>query len=106
MSTEKVYEVTSVDLRISKSKPPVVQVKASGTVRTGGWKNGRLDVVVYVMPPTDGIQDLTFVADKPSGIVPEVITPIQSQELDLGKVPDWMRGVRVIAETNKVEEMF
>ena len=106
MATKNVYEVTSVDLRIQKSKPPIVQVTAEGTVRTTGWKNGRLEAVVYVMPPVDGIQDLNFVADEPSGITQPTITPIKSQELDLGRVSEWMKGVRVIAETNKKEELF
>ncbi|MHB8270483.1 hypothetical protein [Bradyrhizobium sp.] len=106
MATKKVYQVTSVDLKIQKSKPPIVQVTAEGTVRTGGWTNGRLDLVVYITPPADGIQDLIFVADEPTGGSTDAITKITSQELDLGRVADWMKGVRVSAETNDKVEWF
>ena len=106
MATKNVYEVTSVKLTIQKSKPPIVQVTAEGTVRTGGWTNPRLEAVIYVAPPADGIQDLNFVADEPYGASTDAITPITSKELDLGRVAEWMKGVRVIAETNQKEELF
>ena len=106
MATKNVYQVTSVKLTIQKSKPPVVQVTAEGTVRTGGWTNPQLQAVVYITPPVDGIQDLNFVADEPYGGSTDAITKITSEELDLGRVADWMKGVRVIAETNQKEELF
>jgi hypothetical protein len=106
MATKTVYEVKSVDVQLDKSKPPGVRVKAKGAVRTTGWTQARLAPVIYIQPPPDGIQDLTFLADGPTGPVHETITEIESAVLDLGRVPEWMRGVRVTAETNKMEKLF
>jgi hypothetical protein len=50
--------------------------------------------------------ELNFVADEPTGGSTDAITPIESEELDLGLVPEGTKGVRVIAETNCVEEKF
>jgi hypothetical protein len=106
MSSKNVFEVTSIEVRVRESFPPQVTVKALGTTRTGGWTNPRLEAVIYVTPPYDGIQDLNFVADEPTGGSTNAITPIESKELDLGTVPKWTKGVRVIAETNSKEETF
>jgi hypothetical protein len=106
MATKNVFEVKSIEVRVRESAPPQVTVKAFGTTRTGGWTNPRLEPVIYVMPPYDGIQDLNFVADEPTGGSTDAITPIESKELDLGTVPKWTKGVRVIAETNNIEELF
>jgi len=101
-----VYDVTSVDVTLDKSKPPFVKVKAKGTVRSGGYTNPRLEMVYYPTPPADGIQDLSFEADPPKGPATDDTPEIESRELDMGQVPDWMRGVRVRAETNKMEKRF
>jgi hypothetical protein len=106
MGTKTVFEVESMDMRVQESDPPHVQVKASGTTRTGGWTNPRLAPVIHKMAPKDGILELTFVADEPTGGSTDAITPIESEELDLGLVPTGTKGVRVIAETNQVEELF
>lgn len=105
MGTKNVYEVKSVDLQLKESLPPFVLVKASGTVRTGGWTNARLEPAIYITPPLDGIQDLNFVADEPTGPSTDGIEKVDA-ELDMGRVADWMRGVRVLAETNQIEETF
>jgi hypothetical protein len=106
MATKTVFEVKSMDMRVQESFPPRVQVKASGTTRTGGWTNPRLAPVVHKMAPKDGIIELNFVADEPTGGSTDAITPIESEELNLGLVPEGTKGVRVIAETNSVEELF
>jgi hypothetical protein len=106
MSTKNVFEVTSIKVRVRESSPPQVSVKAFGTTRTGGWTYPRLEPVIYVMPPKDGIQDLNFVADEPTGGSTDAITPVETPELDLGTVPEWTKGVRVLAETNNMEELF
>src|SRR5262245_41492180 len=106
MASKTVFEVTSIEVRVQESLPPFVQVKAFGTTRTGGWTNPRLVQIIHVAPPEDGIIELNFVADEPSGGSTAAITPIASEELDLGLVPDTAKGVRVIAETNSIGELF
>jgi hypothetical protein len=50
--------------------------------------------------------ELSFVADERTGASPAAITPIESAELKLGLVPEGTNGVRIIAETNQIEEKF
>jgi len=106
MSTKTVFEVESMEMRVQESDPPHVQVKAKGTTRTGGWTNPKLAQVIHKMAPKDGILELTFTADEPTGGSTDAITPIESEELNLGLVPKGTKGVRIIAETNKIEELF
>jgi hypothetical protein len=106
MATKTVFEVKSMKMVVQESLPPHAQVRAYGTTRTGGWTNGRLIQIVHVAPPKDGMIELNFVADEPTGGSTDAITPIESAELDLGLVPEGTKGVRVIAETNCVEEKF
>jgi TRAP-type uncharacterized transport system substrate-binding protein len=106
MATKTVFEVKSMKMVVQESFPPRVQVTAYGTTRTGGWTNPKLVQIIHVAPPKDGIIELNFVADEPTGGSTDAITPIESEELNLGLVPEGTRGVRVIAETNSVEELF
>lgn len=98
--TVKVYEVKSVKLTTEKS---TLLIHADGVVRTGGYTNPRLEPYVYIQPPPDGIWDFDFVADKPTGMVPQVLTPIKA-EYKWENYPGDLKGVRVHAETNSVEE--
>jgi hypothetical protein len=106
MATKTVLEVESMDMQVKESDPPHVRVKAYGTTRTGGWTNGRLEQIIHVAPPKDGMIELNFVADEPTGVSTDAITPIESAELNLGLVPEGTKGVRVLAESNCVEEKF
>jgi len=106
MTTKTVFEDKSMDMRVQESAPPHVRVKASGTTRTGGWTNPRLAPIIHKMARQDGMLELSFVADEPTGGSTDAITPIESEELNLGLVPAGTKGVRVIAETNSVEELF
>jgi len=103
-----VREVTSADLTLEKMRPPNALIKAKGKVTTGGHTNPRLLQVLYVMPPADGIQDLEFYVDppRPTGVVTQVITEVETPLLRIEHVPDWMKGVRVRAATNKIEKLF
>ena len=101
-----VNEVISVDLTLEKMNPPNALIKARGKVLTGGHTNPRLAQVLYVMPPTDGIQDIEFYLDPPppSKVVTQVITEVETPLLRIEHVPGWMKGVRVRAQTNKIEK--
>ena len=100
-----VLKLGSVDVALAKTDPPSVLVKATGIVATGGYAHPRLLKVLYEKPPADGIQDLYFLVDPPAPgtFVPQVIMPVEASG-DLGQVPGWMRGVRVWAQTNRIEK--
>jgi len=72
---EKVMSVESVKLS-SASVNGKVKVIAAGNVNTGGWTAPAL--VATPNAPADGKKHLDFVAIKPAGIVPPVITPIKA----------------------------
>ena len=99
-----VYEVTEVTVNILESMPPTLVVNASGNTRTGGWTNAGLARRVYIDPPADGIQDYDFVATPPDGGSTDAITEIKAAPDSWHDPSAWVRGVRVHAETNKLEK--
>ena len=102
VKTEKVQKTLSVQLALMKSKPPQLAITAFGQVNSGGWKNGALQPRIYIQPPQDGIQDLDFVAEPPSGPATQVISPITAHYVMIS-IPSWLKGVRVHSSTNNVE---
>jgi hypothetical protein len=106
MTSILVHRVTSVDCTLEKSNPPNMLLKAKGEVLTGGHTNPKLVLVLYVMPPVDGIQDLHFLIDPPGtgAVVTQVITEVETPIFRLEHVPIWMKGVRVQAATNTIEK--
>ncbi|MGC2238194.1 MAG: hypothetical protein WA584_18720 [Pyrinomonadaceae bacterium] len=99
---KQVYEVKDAQIAINKRLPPEVSIIAEGVVRTLGWTNGRLEPYVYVQPPPDGIYDFDFVATPPSSPAGDALSPITSKEYKM-PMPENFRGVRIHAETNKME---
>jgi hypothetical protein len=101
-----VHRVTSEDCALEKSNPPNALLKAKGEVLTGGHTNPHLVLVLYVMPPVDGIQDLQFLIDPPrtGTVVTQVITEVETPIVRLDHLPIWMKGVRVRAATNSIEK--
>jgi len=101
-----IYEVTAITgLAWTKKLPPDLLVSAEGLVRSTGYGNARLIPREYVRPPSDGVLELDFVADPPTGIVLYMLSPVTANVM-VPDLPDWVRGVRIIAETNVVEQMF
>jgi len=105
MSKELIYEVDDVKITYIKRSPPEYRIDATGKTRTAGWSKAELSAVVYVQPPPDGIYDYQFVAEPPSEVSSQVLTPISSQKV-LEKMPTGFRGVRVHAESNKKEALL
>lgn len=98
----KVSTVEIVRAVFLKSSPPTFHVSASGKVPTAGWSDGQLVPRIYTTPPPDGMWDFDFVAKAPTGIVPEVISPI-SASFSLFDPPKWVRGARVHASQNSAD---
>jgi hypothetical protein len=55
---------------------------------------------IYVVPPADGIYEYDFVAKPPAGVHTQVLTPITAHAVRKD-IPKELKGVRVIAATNK-----
>ncbi len=101
---EPVLSVERVEIKIVKSNPPQWQVSAGGTVGTLGWTKPELVVAMVIGPelPDDGIIDMIFMAERPTGIVPQVIRPISGFGT-IESPPPGARGVRVKSTTNAME---
>jgi len=100
----RVYTVDEVrveTLIVIPENPPAMAVSARGTVLTTGWTAPVLAPRVYIVPPKDGILDLDFMAEAPTGFSAQVICPI-SVAMAL-PIPDWVIGVRVHSSTNAIE---
>ena len=98
MIKKKVLEVQNVKLSILESVPLKLSITAFGTVPTSGWKNADLIPYIYIQPPPDGIYDYDFVAEPPDQPVPQVITPIVANKVEL--LLDDLKGVKVHASLN------
>jgi len=101
-----IYEVSDItNLVLLKTDPPILLIEACGWASSTGWENPGLVARVNVTPPADGILEFDFVASRPTGIDMPVLTRISGQT-SVADLPDWVRGVRVLAETNAVERRF
>lgn len=99
MAKRKVLRVEKVSATLQKSNPPLLRVDADGFVPTGGWTKGELVAYVYVTPPVDGIQEYDFIAEPPTEVSAQVLTPITARPHSMVCSP-WVKGVRVYASEN------
>ena len=98
-----IYRLTSVNLTILKTSPPILLIAAEGNTRQGGYTNCRLNPLEYVNPPADGIWEFTFEADEPTGTSTDVITDVKAYTA-WEDYPKELKGVRIAAVYNKIEE--
>lgn len=98
---KKVSSVSSVSVTILKTAPRWLEIKASGTVPTGGWTSGSLSLIPTTVPPADGIYAFDFIATPPSGTVTQVVTPISVDPPHVWKgYPAGLKGVKVVSASN------
>ena len=103
MSTELIYEVTKVQVHIHKTNPPEFHVTANGNANSGSQSNARLERRIYVDFPQDGIQEYDFYIDVPEGPTTDDIKEHTVSDT-LVSFPDELKGARVYAKKNKIEE--
>jgi hypothetical protein len=96
----KVSSVNSVCFNIEKSDPPQLVLHAIGKVNSSGWSGPNLVPRVYVIQPTDGIQDFDFYAKPPAGKVLWVVTPVAAETTIV--LERWISGIRVHSATNSL----
>lgn len=102
---QKILEVTEVKLAVLESFPPKLRIQASGTVTSGGWSRPQLIPYVYIQAPPDGIYDFDFVAESPEGVTTAAVSPIEVSHV-WDAFPESLRGVRIHASTNSIEELL
>jgi hypothetical protein len=95
--TQKVLEITEVNVAILESFPPQLQVTVFGTVPSTGWSNPQLVPYTYIQAPPDGIYDFDFVANPPKDVVAQTIGPIRVRSQFFA---DGVKGIRVHASLN------
>jgi hypothetical protein len=71
----KILRVLRVDVVRQSDSPLTLLVSAEGLAATAGWSNARLDDSLDPNPK-DAVLELSFDADRPQGLVPQVLTPI------------------------------
>jgi hypothetical protein len=97
-----IMQVDTVDMHnVGAPFHPMTFLVAHGQVSSSGWSAPQLAPRYYVVPPADGMWDIDFIADAPSGIVLTVNLPVSASRLI--EVPAWFKGVRVHAEQGFVE---
>jgi hypothetical protein len=96
---EPVMRVTAGSI-IYTRRPGSVLICARGLVRSGGWSDARLTPRVYVAPPANGIWEVDFTAQPPSGISTQAITRISARRS--WAAPRSLRGIRIVARNNSI----
>jgi hypothetical protein len=97
---ELIYTVDAVELALLQKFPLALEIRAKGTARTGGWSGAylkRLDE----FPGEPGVMSFSFVAMRPSGPVTMALAPLEAAPFLLDPLPDEIKRIRVVAETNE-----
>lgn len=86
-----VKKVVSARLTLTNGS---LTVNAVGEVPTAGFTKPTLTRVTYIKKPDDGIQDYTFRAVPPGGIVAQVVSQVEASDV-WKSMPTWVKGVRI-----------
>lgn len=103
-SGKRVQTVSEVEFKFLLTHPGKLLISAVGTTTTAGWRDVRLEPLIYVAAPPDGIWGFTFVGDPPVEEQPRETTTVCASYL-VHNFSGW-KGVRVIAETNSIEKLL
>jgi len=95
-----ILSLDSATVTLMREKPRLLLLQATGKARTGGWTNGRLQRVIPLFPPKDGIYDVKVMASEPSDPVSDAVTPVAVKALEWRLYPLDVKAVRFQAEKN------
>ncbi len=104
IAQKAIYEVTGIDVGLSKDKPYYVTVVVKGSARTGGWTSGQLKPL-QTFAPEVGMRSFTFVATPPVAASSQSTAPIQAT-IKIEQLPDDVKTIRVLSETNEIAQTF
>jgi hypothetical protein len=101
---QTVYEVLSVDITMMKKTPAAAVITVRGTARTAGWTRIELQPLNTGVAEA-GMRSFTLVGQPPSGFSSQVLTTV-SARVTLDPLPEGVRTVRVLSETNEIAQSF
>jgi hypothetical protein len=79
-----------------------IEITATGTVPTGGYKNHSLVRRTYIRAPDDGIWEYDMLTCKPTGIVTQVVTSVTAKD-KWESPPPTLKGIRVFGRNGSKE---
>lgn len=95
---QPVYTVSSVIISRPEPGSKDVVVRATGSARSGGWTEPKLEPVPGDAPDA---RSYRFVATAPGGPATSAITDIEV-EARISNLPDSVKTIRVIGESNAI----
>lgn len=100
----RVYSVDSITFKIRESMPVQLEIKARGTVRSGGWSKAELRPLIPHAPPA-GVRMFTFVATPPRSdeMVTQALSPVEAS-FTIPALPADVKEIRIVAETNELTQ--
>lgn len=99
----RLFSITDIKLAVLESNPPQLAVSVTGLSTTSGWKNVELVPLEKTLSP-DGILDLDFVGEPPSGKTMQVLTPVAASVVWTQDV-DRLVGVKVYSRSGDVTRL-
>jgi hypothetical protein len=106
MSEVLILTVTGVETEIEKTFPPALVIKAKGESTVAGVYNAKLNPYYYFAPPQDGIYEFALVVSEPDYNAEYILTPVEVQTFVWHNFPEDLKGIRVYAATNSIEEVL
>lgn len=99
-----VYSADSVTFQIRESFPVQLEIKARGTVRSGGWSKPELRLNPVMGPAGDSLSfTLVALPPNPDAMVTQALVPVEATYTVQALAPA-VKTIRIIAETNVLEE--
>lgn len=104
METVKVFKVNQVDLKIRRTHLPELHIAAVGENLNNNYQHIRLERVIEIVPPADGIYTFSFIGDIPP-MVDTINTPA-SAETEWKSFPADLKGVKILAASNDLTQLL
>lgn len=101
MSEVLATRIISVKTVIEKIFPPNLVLTATCNVPTGGYSNPRLEPVIYVRFPDDGIWEFHFSLEEPISPATDVITEMEATYV-WDDYPAELKGIKIYGKENYV----
>jgi hypothetical protein len=98
------FEVVSIDVQIGERHPPFANIVVKGVARTGGWKNIELEPLPTFAKEV-GMRSFKLVGTPPDGPATQALTSVTAS-IRIDPIPDDVKTIRVLAETNEVAQTF
>lgn len=95
----KILLLTDLEVQLLKSNPPQIIVNVRGAASTPGWTNLRLEISP-TDDPDDDVLEYQFVGDRPTGVVPSVLTSVSASVVYSGKDAESYAAVLVRSRAN------